>query len=81
MKRAKAGTVIGCLLAAGTTIFLLSAVVAGSAAKSGPALSGETACEGFAYTVDNDPRGTNVRSAPSRTAPVLFALLPSNGAI
>ena len=73
VKQAKAGTVILQTLAAGITLLLLLAVRAGSA-ESGPVLSGTMACEGFAYTVDSDQKGTNVRSAPHMTAPVLFVI-------
>jgi SH3-like domain-containing protein len=40
-------------------------------AESGPVPSAVIACEGSVYTIDTDPKGTNVRSAPDKNSPVL----------
>ena len=44
-------------------------------AELGPIPSGTFTCAGWAYIVDPDPEGTNIRSAPDRNSPV-FDVIP-----
>ncbi|MGC9967698.1 MAG: choice-of-anchor tandem repeat GloVer-containing protein [Syntrophobacteraceae bacterium] len=45
-----------------------------SFAESSSIPSGAVTCKGSVYTVDPDPKGTNVRSAPDRNSPVLIVI-------
>ncbi len=40
-------------------------------AELAPVPSDTVVCEGHTYTVDPDPKGTNIRSAPDKNSPVL----------
>jgi SH3-like domain-containing protein len=63
-------TVITIVISAG--VFLLISTVAGAISeKLGPIPSDTVACGGSAYTIDPDPKGINIRSAPDKNSPVL----------
>ncbi len=67
------GAVISKVAAAG--VLLMVCPVGGAiSAELGPVPSGSVACERSVYTVDPDPEGTNVRSAPQKGSPVLFVI-------
>jgi SH3-like domain-containing protein len=73
MKWVNLRAVISKAMAAG--VLLLVYPVAGAiSAELGPIPSGAVACGGNAYTVDPDPKGINVRSAPQKGSPVLFVI-------
>jgi SH3-like domain-containing protein len=61
------------ILSVGAIFLFLPVPEAISAELTSP-LSGTVACEGFAYTIDPDPRGLNVRSGPQKESPVLFVI-------
>ncbi|MHC1729059.1 MAG: SH3 domain-containing protein [Syntrophobacteraceae bacterium] len=58
------------VIAAGV-LFVVYPVVGAIYAEPGSIPYGAVTCEGFVYTVDPDPEGTNIRSAPQKGAPVL----------
>ena len=60
-------TVIGVLLA-------LCPVIETISAEPNSLPSGAVTCEGSAYIIDPDPKGTNVRSAPGRESSVLYVI-------
>ena len=55
-------------------LFLFCTEVGAIAAESSSLPSGTVACEGFAYTIDLDPKGLNVRSGPQKESSVLFVI-------
>jgi SH3-like domain-containing protein len=55
-----------------TGVFLLVYPITGIiSAELAPVPFGTVVCGGHAYTVDPDPKGTNIRSAPDKNSPVL----------
>jgi SH3-like domain-containing protein len=74
MKRVNLGEIMVRVLAAGflLAVYPLSGAISAEAASVS---SNAVACQGGSvYTVDHDPNGTNVRSAPQKDSPVLFAI-------
>lgn len=53
-----------------TTVCVLATLLVGARAGAGRALQSEAApenrCEGYAYVIDTDPQGLNVRTGPGR---------------
>ena len=65
--------VVSGVIAVGV-LLLVYPVVGAMSAELSPIPSGAVACEGSVYTVDPDPKGTNVRSAPQKKSPVLIVI-------
>ena len=55
---------------------LAGTLMAGGAMAQPLDTAGATACEVRAFAIDRDPKGTNVRSAPSAKAPIIGHLVP-----
>jgi SH3-like domain-containing protein len=73
MKWTNIRAVTSRVIAVGVLLLVYPAVGAMSAELSSIP-SGALACEGSVYTVDPDPKGTNVRSAPHKKSPVLIVI-------
>jgi SH3-like domain-containing protein len=56
--------------AAGTLLLVCPVAIATSAELS-PIPTAAVTCEGYAYTIDPDPKGINIRAAPDKNSPVL----------
>jgi SH3-like domain-containing protein len=73
MNRVNLRTVISGLVAA-WVFFAVYPVVAGAAEETGSLPDWAVSCVGQVYIADSDPRGTNVRSAPDMSSPVLSVI-------
>lgn len=63
-------TIFSIVISAGVFL-LIYPITTAMSAELPPVPSGTVVCGGHAYTVDPDPKGTNIRSAPDKSSPVL----------
>jgi SH3-like domain-containing protein len=72
MQRMSIKAILSCFLASGLLLPGYSAGAAGQQVAVIP--PGAVSCSGSVYTVDPDPKGTNVRSSPRGNAPVVIVI-------
>ncbi|MGA2937880.1 MAG: SH3 domain-containing protein [Syntrophobacteraceae bacterium] len=73
MKWVNIKAVTSRVMAAGA-LLVVYPVVGAISAELSSIPSGAVTCEGSVYTVDPDPKGTNVRSAPHKKSPVVIVI-------